>query len=73
MTENEFFRNALLQLAGNSAFKPECNPNNKEAIKQWANEIEMAATELLEAAVRAKCGVNDVEDRIKVEIVSKPP
>lgn len=76
MTENEFYRKALLAIAGNSAFKPDYYKQGQFALRYWAKEVEQAATELLEVATAEHCGVDETEDVTKVTIVStkdKPP
>lgn len=76
MKENEFYRQALLAIAGNSAFKPDYYKQGQFALRFWAQEVEQAATELLEVATAEHCGVDDTEEIIKVAVVStkeKPP
>jgi len=51
MTRTEFFRNALLLVAGNSAF----GKTNFHNTKEWAEEVERAARILLDVAIRNHC------------------
>ncbi len=51
MTEKEFFRNALLRIAGNSAF----GKTNFHHKREWAADIERAATALLDVAIENNC------------------
>ena len=66
MTESEFFRNALLQIAGNSAFGSH-KRGSYYSFYEWAKDIVEAATELTALAMENQC----VEgDRPKLK---KPP
>lgn len=70
MTENEFYRKALLQLAANPVFKPNYYLNGKTALREWAEELGRAAGELLEVAASENCGVDDTEDVLRIAIES---
>lgn len=54
MTESEFFRNALLQIAGNSAFGSH-RRGSYYSFYEWAKDITEAATELTEIAMQNQC------------------
>ena len=58
MTENEFFSNALLQIAGNSEFAIDFY-NDEVSLAQWARGVELAATVLFEIAVENNCLTSD--------------
>ena len=76
MTENDFYRKALLQLAANPAFKPDYHTNGQFALHHWAEELGRAAGKLLEVATSEKCGVDDTEDVLRISVVSdtnEPP
>ena len=61
MTENEFYCNALLQIAGNSEFAIDFN-NDEVSLTQWARSVEQAATVLLEIASETHCFDDDEPD-----------
>ena len=64
MTETEFFRNALLQIAGNSAFGSH-RRSSYQSFYEWAKDIMEAARELTDIAMENQC----IED----EEPGKPP
>lgn len=64
MTENEFFGNALLQIAGSGVFgKP-----NFHYLKGWATDVEQAAAALTDVAIENNCLTSDEPPKLK-----KPP
>ena len=66
MTENEFFTNALLRIAGNSAFGSH-RRSSYQSFYEWAIDVMEAATELTALAI--KDGIVEV-DKPKLK---KPP
>lgn len=54
MTGNEFFCEALLQLAGNSTLALDVQ-NNKIGFAQWAQMLDRGASALLEVAAENNC------------------
>lgn len=68
MTENEFYRKALIAIASNSAFKPDYYKQGQFALRYWAKEVEQAAAELLEVATAEHCGVDDTKEVSRPEI-----
>ncbi len=62
MTETEFFRNALLQIASNSAFGNDWR-GDKWSMAEWAADIEKAATALLDTAIENQCVTTDEPKR----------
>lgn len=61
MTEYEFFREALLRIAGNSAFANDWDRDECSAT-QWAMRVEEAADALLDIAIGNKCLEPDYKD-----------
>ena len=59
MTEDEFFSNALLQIAGSGVFgKP-----NFHYMKGWATDVEQAAAALLDVAIENNCVTSNVPEQ----------
>ena len=58
MTENEFYCNALLQIAGNSEFAIDFY-NDEVCLTQWARGVEQAATVLYEITIENNCLTSD--------------
>ena len=54
MTESEFFRNALLQIAGNAAFGSH-RRSSYQSFYEWAKDIVEAAAELTAHAMENQC------------------
>lgn len=54
MTGNEFFREALLQLAGNSSLALDVQ-NDKMSFAEWAQMLDRGASALLDVAAENNC------------------
>ena len=54
MKETEFFRSALLQIAGNPAFGSH-KRSSYQSFYEWAEDIMEAATALLDVAIDNNC------------------